>query len=103
MSTFFLYLIVSFVELIAWFCYLDGYFDFARFYFSYIGYWLSIFGYAVPFVLEIIQLIIKGSITFPGTWAIYHLLGSLILWIFAGLSHIFYIDDFVAFIDAREP
>jgi len=103
MSTFFLFFIVSFVEMIAWFTYLDGYYEFARQYFSTVGYWASIFLYIIPFVFETIQLIIKGSITFPGTWAIYHMLGSLFFWLFAGLTHILYIDDFISFIDAREP
>jgi len=96
-------MIVSFVEMVAWFCYLDGYFQFARFYFRTIGYWTSIFFYGMPFFFEIVQLVLKGSITWPGTWAIYHLFGSLVFWLLAGITHFVYIEDFVSFIDAREP
>lgn len=95
MSTFFAYFIVSFMEMIAWFCYLDSKYAFPRWYFSSIGYWMSIFTYVIPFVLELVHLTLKGSINFPGTWAIFHLLGSLALWLLAGISHIIYIDDFI--------
>jgi len=95
MSTFVTYLIVSFVEMVAWFCYLDSYYEMARWYFSTIGYWAAIFSYPIPFVLEMVHLYLKGSIAFPGTWAIYHMLGSLFMWVFAGVSHIIYIDDFI--------
>lgn len=94
------YLIVSVVEVISWCLYISGSFEFARFYFSTIGYWGSIIFYAFPWIFALIQLVTKTTLAFPGSWGIFQFMVSLVLWIYTGLVHIFYIDDFVQFIDA---
>lgn len=102
MLTFILYGAISFVEMIAWALYMDGYYNFARFYFTTIGYWGVIFAYPMPALFELIHLIYNGIGTFPGTWAVYQISMSVAMWIVTMFLHIFYIDDFVTFMDSRE-
>lgn len=103
MVTFLVYMVGAFVEMIAWCLYIDSKYDMARIWFPRVGYWMAIFGYPIPIILEIVQLVLRGSINFPGSWSIYHMVISFGLWIYSGLSHILYIDPFISFIDAREP
>jgi len=103
MMTFIAYGATAFMEMIAWFLYIDSKYVFARFWFSTGGYWMSIFLYPVPVICELIFLILKGSVIFPGSWAVFQLVFGLGIWLFSGLTHILYIDPFTQFIDAREP
>lgn len=95
MVTFVAYGVVSFMEMIAWFAYVDSKYTFARFWFSTGGFWMSIFLYPVPVVLELVHLTLHGSVAFPGSWAIFHMIMGFGLWLFSGLTHIIYIDAFV--------
>jgi len=100
--TFFLNFIVSFIEVIAWGLYMDGYYEVPRFYFTTIGYWGSVIFYAIPFLFELIHIIYRGAGAFPGTWAVFHMVMSFAIWMTAGLLHIFYVDDFIVFMDSRD-
>lgn len=103
MMTFFLYLIVSVIEVAAWGDYMNANYAFARFYFSTIGYWGSTVFYALPVIFCIVQIALQGLLVFPGSWTIFHMIISFAMWLFTGLVHIIYIDNFIAFIDASDP
>ena len=98
--TWLLYLIISVVELISWIMYLAGNAGLARFYFSTVGYWGSLIGYAGPWIVAIIQLVLVPQNAFPSVWATFHLIVSFVMWVGTGLVHIFFIDAFIAHVDA---
>lgn len=102
MLTFLFYGLISFPELIAWALYMDGYYDFARWYFTTIGYWGTIFAYPLPAIFELIHLVYYDIKTFPGTWAVYQIVFSVLVWVTTMLLHIYYIDPFVTFMDSRQ-
>jgi len=95
-----LYLVVSVVELVAWIFYEFGSLGFAEYYFSTIGYWGSILFYPFTWLCAAIHLGIYGSGSFPGSWAIFLVTVNAVLWLVHGLLHFFYVDDFMAYIDA---
>lgn len=97
------YLVVSVTELVAWIVYEFGSLGFAEYYFSTVGYWGSILLYPFPWLMAAIHIGIYGIDDFPSSWAIFLLVVNGCLWIVHGLLHIFYIDDFMAYIDAQEP
>merc|ERR1712166_793271 len=53
--TFFLYLIVSFVEMIFWIVYMTGA-DIPKWYFTIVGYWGTIIAYAFPMIFALVQV-----------------------------------------------
>ena len=72
MFTFFLYMLVSFVEFILWILYCFEIMDPARWFFHTVGYWGSLVGYFLPVLFAMIQLgsTLSGQTTsFPGAWS----------------------------------
>ena len=101
MVTFLFYGIVSVPELVAWIMYMFGHMDFARWWFPNVGYWGTIIFYGLPTVFAFIQVGRESTIVFPGSWTLFQLISSLLIWIIVMLIHIFYIDDFILFIDSQ--
>jgi len=97
------YLIVSVVELVAWIVYEFGSLGFAEYYFSTVGYWGSILLLPFAWIAACVHLGVYGTTAFPSAWAVFLLVVNVAMWLMMGLLHIFYIDDFMAYIDAQEP
>jgi len=97
------YALVSAVEFIAWVLYLNGSDYFAAWWFSTIGYWGSIIGLPLPWIFMSVYIgdTLKGvTNVFPGTWAIFVLVMTLLMWITFATLHIVYVPDFLAHIAA---
>lgn len=103
MTGFFAYFMVSCMELLMFMFYEMGYLGLALWYFRTIGYYGSVIAYAIPFILAIIQVGVEGMTAFPGTWALVFMCFYGAQWIMDGLIHIYYIEDFIAHVEAQEP
>jgi len=97
------YLIISVVELVAWIVYEFGSLGFAEYYFSTVGYWGSIVILPWAWIMACVHIGVYGTEAFPSAWAVFLLVVNAALWLMIGLLHIFYIDDFMAYIAAQEP
>lgn len=97
------YLFVSVMELAAWIVYETGDLGFAQFYFSVVGYWGSILTYPLPWLFAAVHIGVYGVDNFPGSWAIFLLVIQTVLWIVHSLLHIYFVDDFLLYIDAQTP
>lgn len=98
--TFLFYAAVSVTEVVAWVMYMAGSMHFARFYFRTVGYWGALVFYSIPALFAFVQCITNSTIKFPGSWALFMLVASIVLWLFCGLIHFFYIDALVMYIDS---
>lgn len=98
--TFFAYAVVSVTETVGWVMYMTGNMKFARWYYRTVGYWGSLIFYSLPALFAFVQCITNSTIVFPGSWALFQMIFSIVLWLFCGLIHFFYIDALVMYIDA---
>ena len=97
-SNFIFYGLVSTVEFIAWMFYLNGDPYFAAFWFSTIGYYASILGLPLPWIfcaVHIRETMDGVTNVFPGTWAIFILIVTLVFWIVIMGLHINYVPQFL--------
>lgn len=92
---------ISVLEMVAWGLYMMDDYEFARIWMTTVGYWGSIIFYTAPFFLAMLHIIFNGAQRFGGTWAIYQMVGSAANWILTMLIHIYFIDDFISFLDSR--
>lgn len=92
---------VSVVELVAWIMYMYDNMWFARWYFRTIGYWGTILFFGIPTVFAFVQAGLQSTNVFPGSWTLFQLISSFIIWITTMLIHIYFIDDFIVFIDSQ--
>lgn len=96
------YFLVSVIELFSFVIYQTGNMGPALWYFRTIGYWGS-FTYVIPFVLAIIQVGIQGYDAFPGSWALFLMVGFGVHWILFGALHIIYVPSFVLNVESQVP
>lgn len=99
MFSFVLYAAVSATEFVSWVMYMFNHIWFARWYFRNVGYWGSVVIYAIPPMFALIQMIDQSTIVFPGSWAIEQFVSGMLIWGATGLIHIYFINDFIAYID----
>lgn len=99
MFSFILYAAVGATEFVSWVMYMFDDIWFARWYFRNVGYWGSVIIYMIPPMFAFIQIVTESTITFPGSWAIFQFVSGMLIWGSTGLIHIYFIDDFVAYID----
>jgi len=100
----FTYLAVSVVELVAFVFYLLKEFEFPRFYFSTVGYWGSLIAYFFGPLFAVIHLLatLESNIdNFPGSWTLWLIVAGSCLWLIHGLLHIFFVPEFLKYIDAQ--
>lgn len=98
------YLVVSVVELVAWVFYLFSEYAFPRFWFSTVGYWgsLTTLFFGPLFAVVHLAVTLEGVLdNFPGTWTLFLLVVGLILWPIHGILHVFFVPQFLAYIDAQ--
>jgi len=103
MTNWVVYGLVSAVEFIGWVLYLNGSDYLAAWWFSTIGYWGSIIGLPLPWIFMSVYIgdTMKGlTDVFPGTWAIFVLVMTLLMWITFATLHIIYVPEFLAHIVA---
>jgi hypothetical protein len=101
MFSFLFYGVVSIPELVAWIMYMFNDMDFARWWFPNVGYWGTIIFYGMPTVFAFVQVARESTLIFPGSWTLFQLISSLLIWITVMLIHIFYIDAFILEIDSQ--
>jgi len=106
MANFFMYALVSAVEFCAWIIHVNGDPYFAAFWFSTLGYYGSIFGLPLPWVLSAVYISeTMDGVTdiFPGNWAVFTLVMTLIMWIVIAGLHIYYVPAFLEHIATIPP
>ena len=106
LTQFIVYFFISVMEVIAWFYYKMEIYWLPRFVFSTVGLYGSTIAYVIPPFFALIQITGGNSGNtsfFPGTWAIFQMIGGFVLWAAITFLHWYVNPWFIAYIDNQPP